>query len=948
MQNYQDNIEDLSKCTVAIQETGENGRILGTGILVTDDGLIVTCYHVIGNIKAKTLDKTVDVYFPAIYNVKGRADVLEEYSNSEVDIAFVKLKEKLPEQVAVANLSETIDSTHTFRSFGFRKEKTFDGLYSDGTIQGKVRKKFKDNSNDNNILLQEVIQLKSDGIDHGMSGAAVLDTQINRIIGIVSEYLATSSNVDRNLALAIPIESLLKVYPELRQENPGLRIKEFLRKIGLEGSKLYEKIDELFIPPLEYEKIKEILTKKRIVFITGEQEYGKTYTAFHILWEYYNSENRYEPKYIQARSEEEDDILGRLQRIDETLNHKIIYFEDPFGKTNYERNKKLEDNIGRIIQNLKLLDNVYIIITSRDNVFGEFESSKTTGTDLNDYRKNLNINSYDYKKRQEMLFKWAAALDCEWIHHDELSDIVTTSIEHVKKLPTSLNIRDFVIATIDVNDEQKLLKILDEKSEETAKSFAKEVKEMSQDKILFFSFPFISDNFSLDLVKNKYGELAEELDIKIDNWEFDRILRQFRGSKVDTSKEYIRFSHPSYSEALSYLLLEHEEEEEKIPSKINTEIFSKVLIRLTNEKVAHKDIARIVANNFDRLTEDVRNECLLKLANNKDIAEIATSIISGNCDKLDKDLLIKLANKKEITKVLEDAIIKLTAVPILRPSPLTAEIHAMKRKHGKVTVEYRNGQYHVSSKKRDKTENDLIKLLYMLAPTGKTSKVFFAYAFYHFENHFDELPESLRNQCLLKFTEQAKRIGNGINQMVALAINNFDKLPGNVRSDLVLLLANEKEAANFLSYVLSTGRTKLSENVRNDLLLELVNNEESARNTCIYIYKIFDKLPKNIRNECLLRLANGELLLKLDNTRKPDTDFVIVIYYVIRTICENFEKLPKYVRNLLFDLVDSIETRKVIQELIDGIETGRVREDIFAKLPKNIRNEFTSKLKRNT
>lgn len=61
--------------------------------------------------------------------------------------------------------------------------------------------------------------------------------------------------------------------------------------------------------------------------------------------------------------------------------------------------------------------------------------------------------------------------------------------------------------------------------------------------------------------------------------------------------------------------------EDGIPTDFNTKIFSKVLIRLTNERVAHKDIAIIVADNFDRLAENVRNACLLRLANNKDIAE---------------------------------------------------------------------------------------------------------------------------------------------------------------------------------------------------------------------------------------------------------------------------------------------------------------------------------------
>jgi S1-C subfamily serine protease len=44
MQNTRDNMQDLKKCTVAIR-IGD--KILGKGVIVTDDGLIVTCYHVI-------------------------------------------------------------------------------------------------------------------------------------------------------------------------------------------------------------------------------------------------------------------------------------------------------------------------------------------------------------------------------------------------------------------------------------------------------------------------------------------------------------------------------------------------------------------------------------------------------------------------------------------------------------------------------------------------------------------------------------------------------------------------------------------------------------------------------------------------------------------------------------------------------------------------------------
>jgi S1-C subfamily serine protease len=49
MQGHQDTF-DLARCTVLIQEAGDRGKVLGTGVIVTDDGLILTCFHVVGNL----------------------------------------------------------------------------------------------------------------------------------------------------------------------------------------------------------------------------------------------------------------------------------------------------------------------------------------------------------------------------------------------------------------------------------------------------------------------------------------------------------------------------------------------------------------------------------------------------------------------------------------------------------------------------------------------------------------------------------------------------------------------------------------------------------------------------------------------------------------------------------------------------------------------------------
>jgi len=57
------------------------------------------------------------------------------------------------------------------------------------------------------------------------------------------------------------------------------RVFKFLEKIGFYlGNKLYGRIDEVYVPPLEYEDMARALKEKRIVFITGTPEYGKTYT----------------------------------------------------------------------------------------------------------------------------------------------------------------------------------------------------------------------------------------------------------------------------------------------------------------------------------------------------------------------------------------------------------------------------------------------------------------------------------------------------------------------------------------------------------------------------------------------------------------------------------------------------------------------------------------------
>ncbi|MCK4733480.1 MAG: hypothetical protein KAT65_13590, partial [Methanophagales archaeon] len=375
------------------------------------------------------------------------------------------------------------------------------------------------------------------------------------------------------------------------------RVFEFLEKIGYAGSKWYGRIDEVYVPPLEYEDMAETLKEKRIVFITGTPEYGKTYTAVRLMWEYYN--RGYEPGWIKGgEPAERIEVRKRLENISAELKPRhIIYFEDPFGRTKYERREGLEREIETIIDTVKQVEDDYVIITSREEVFKEFEKKKLSAKALEVFEKKLNIKkpSYDYRKREEIVLKWAEEENCKWLGNDKLKKLVLEAIKDEKILPTPLGMKDFAVATFDIEKKDELSEKIEEKSKETAKAFAEEIKNMTDDKILFLSFPFISNYFEVEFVRGAYPELVEELDLK-DAWEFDRILNWFKDDKIDSSGNYLGFSHSSYSEALPYLLVE-----DGYTTRINREIFSKLLFKLAEKDKAAGYVAWAVAFNFDKL-----------------------------------------------------------------------------------------------------------------------------------------------------------------------------------------------------------------------------------------------------------------------------------------------------------------------------------------------------------
>jgi len=170
------------------------------------------------------------------------------------------------------------------------------------------------------------------------------------------------------------------------------------------------------------------------------------------------------------------------------------------------------------------------------------------------------------------------------------------------------------------------------------------------------------------------------------------------------------------------------------------------------------------------------------------------------------------------------------------------------------------------------------------------------------KDNFDKLPENVRNELLLKLAEKDDVAG----QVAYIIICNFNKLPDNVR-DLLFKLAEKDSTAGPVASAIADKNLigvnnfdKLPKNIRYDLLLKLAEKDvavEPVANTVAYNY---NKLPKNV--QCLLfKLAEKNCA---DSKRCNDhtcwvCDKKCAAWCVGWAVAENLNTLPEVVRHKL-------------------------------------------------
>ncbi|MBE7557295.1 MAG: serine protease [Anaerolineales bacterium] len=183
------------------------GQTIGAGFVLTDDGLIATCAHVIESAGAGP-GETVCLIFHHTGNKANATIEPEGWRESEAeDIAILRLVGHLPDEVAPVLLGTGVGTAnHPIQTCGFPDLSPEGGLLGDGHILGEIT-----------MRGVRVLQLSSPQITPGFSGAPVLDTVTRRVVGMVTS-IAVPDQYGRlaETTFITPTETLRAVCPVLQ------------------------------------------------------------------------------------------------------------------------------------------------------------------------------------------------------------------------------------------------------------------------------------------------------------------------------------------------------------------------------------------------------------------------------------------------------------------------------------------------------------------------------------------------------------------------------------------------------------------------------------------------------------------------------------------------------------------------------------------------------------
>lgn len=184
-----------------------DGRTVGTGFLV-DRTHLLTCAHVVaaGGYQSAGTFAPITVDFPGMVTERAFvARVVGWRDPDQENLALLELEAMPPDmsQPVRVGSSQGVDGRE-FRSFGFAETRQT-GRWANGQILGRTRVE---------RIPFPVLQLRSDEVERGFSGAPVVEAQSGLTVGMIVGLVARQST-----AYAAPMDVAASIFPEITLQD---------------------------------------------------------------------------------------------------------------------------------------------------------------------------------------------------------------------------------------------------------------------------------------------------------------------------------------------------------------------------------------------------------------------------------------------------------------------------------------------------------------------------------------------------------------------------------------------------------------------------------------------------------------------------------------------------------------------------------------------------------
>ena len=330
----------------------------------------------------------------------------------------------------------------------------------------------------------------------------------------------------------------------------------FAKVIGAAENR-YLFIDKYYVKPREYDEMLDLLEKEGVLVITGDPGIGKTYTAIHFLYQYF--QNGFYPTWFYGLGKEDRDKQRESLMNFEPKERDVVYIEDPFGRTVFEKREELQTLFGNLVQKFRACK-AKLIITSREEVFKQFENEVLNSTNLELFKKELNVRKPSYGKED---LKQIAELYLKdytnWWDNEQFVGKVKNGIDE-EKLISPLMLYNLVRNNSTINDVEILeYGIENARKTDLVTQFASEIMILSHPAKILLYLVLLYGKKNVALYREMFDKVQKNLFDKspFDGSDFGFELRAQEGHRIQRLGVQIpvyRFSHPAYEEALINLV----------------------------------------------------------------------------------------------------------------------------------------------------------------------------------------------------------------------------------------------------------------------------------------------------------------------------------------------------------------------------------------------------------